>query len=224
MDYQAIYDRLIGRARNRVLAGYKERHHILPRSLGGSDDESNLVDLTGPEHYVAHQLLCKLHPKSQGMALAAYCMIMSGRRTPGAPRNKEFGWLRERAAQAQSERQRGVPKSEAHKAAVSLGLTGKVRPKDVRDRISATTTGKKKSPDAIEKSAAKRRGRKQTAETIAKQTAAKRAASPLTQADVDEIRRRYVAGCRVSGARALAREFGVNNETVNKVVSYRSWV
>jgi len=34
-----------------------ERHHILPRSLGGSNDPQNLVKLTVREHYIAHRLL-----------------------------------------------------------------------------------------------------------------------------------------------------------------------
>jgi len=29
--------------------------------MGGSDDKSNLVDLTPEEHFLAHQLLLKIH-------------------------------------------------------------------------------------------------------------------------------------------------------------------
>lgn len=32
MDYQSHYDRLITRARTRVLSGYSERHHVVPIS------------------------------------------------------------------------------------------------------------------------------------------------------------------------------------------------
>ena len=39
---------------------YYERHHIIPKSMGGSDDESNLIYLTGKEHYLAHLLLTKI--------------------------------------------------------------------------------------------------------------------------------------------------------------------
>lgn len=39
---------------------YTEKHHILPRSLGGSDVEDNLVVLTAKEHFVAHLLLSKM--------------------------------------------------------------------------------------------------------------------------------------------------------------------
>ena len=39
---------------------YYERHHILPRSLGGSDENSNLVLLTAREHVICHWLLTKM--------------------------------------------------------------------------------------------------------------------------------------------------------------------
>ena len=39
--------------------GY-ERHHIIPRCLGGSNASNNLVLLTHREHYICHLLLCKM--------------------------------------------------------------------------------------------------------------------------------------------------------------------
>lgn len=62
MNYQEIYNNLINRALSRVNIVYVEKHHIVPQCLGGTDDESNLVDLTPEEHFVAHQLLAKIHP------------------------------------------------------------------------------------------------------------------------------------------------------------------
>lgn len=38
-----------------------ETHHIIMRSLGGSNDKSNLVNLTLREHYVMHELLVKVY-------------------------------------------------------------------------------------------------------------------------------------------------------------------
>lgn len=47
------------------------------------------------------------------------------------------------------------------------------------------------------------------------------AKSPLTWADVAEIRRRYAAGgCSLN---ALAREFGVTNQSISKIVLRKSW-
>ena len=58
--YYWIYFSLILKARVRETNdGYKERHHIVPRSLGGNDQETNIVVLTAKEHYICHRLLTK---------------------------------------------------------------------------------------------------------------------------------------------------------------------
>lgn len=36
---------------------YHERHHIVPKCMGGTDNENNLIDLFAKEHYEAHKLL-----------------------------------------------------------------------------------------------------------------------------------------------------------------------
>lgn len=59
--YTFHYELLIARARNRPAPeGYCERHHVIPRSLGGSDEMSNIVTLTAREHFIAHLLLSKM--------------------------------------------------------------------------------------------------------------------------------------------------------------------
>jgi hypothetical protein len=96
MNYQKIYNQLIIKGKIRTLTGYTERHHIVPRCMGGSDDKSNLVDLTPEEHYLAHQLLVKIYPDNRKLLLAAMCMRKN------RPGNKIYGWLRRRFSQAQS--------------------------------------------------------------------------------------------------------------------------
>lgn len=64
MNYARIYDQLIERARVRSRPeGYVEHHHVIPRCMGGGDEPDNLVALSAREHYVAHLLLVKIHPK-----------------------------------------------------------------------------------------------------------------------------------------------------------------
>lgn len=62
MDYQRIYDQLITNAKknNKSKTEYYEKHHILPRSMGGGDEKSNLVNLTARQHFIAHRLLEKI--------------------------------------------------------------------------------------------------------------------------------------------------------------------
>ncbi len=57
--YTHWYYSIINSAQTRATIGYTERHHIIPKSLGGSDDRSNLVQLTAREHFICHWLLTK---------------------------------------------------------------------------------------------------------------------------------------------------------------------
>lgn len=77
MDYHRIYSDFIKdrRAKEPTLDGYVERHHILPRSLGGGDEPDNLINLTAEDHYFAHLLLAKMH--GGRLSSAAYLLAVS---------------------------------------------------------------------------------------------------------------------------------------------------
>ena len=77
MNYQAIYNSLIQRGKNRNLEGYCERHHIIPRCMKGNDDPENLVKLTAREHFIAHRLLTKIYPENNGLKSAVFFMTRS---------------------------------------------------------------------------------------------------------------------------------------------------
>jgi predicted membrane protein len=57
--YSTWYYNIINNSKNRLLTGYKEKHHIIPRCLGGKDTKENLAILTAREHFIVHLLLCK---------------------------------------------------------------------------------------------------------------------------------------------------------------------
>ena len=59
--YTRWYNTIIERARDRITDEYTESHHVQPRSLGGTDNKDNLVNLTAREHFVCHWLLSKMH-------------------------------------------------------------------------------------------------------------------------------------------------------------------
>lgn len=61
MNYQKIYNQIIEKRKLEEPEGYTENHHIIPRSLGGSDDKDNLVRLTAREHFICHYLLAKMY-------------------------------------------------------------------------------------------------------------------------------------------------------------------
>jgi hypothetical protein len=79
MNYQKIHDSIIVNAKNRglpVLRKNFEKHHIVPKSVGGKDDPENLVFLTPREHFLVHKLLTKFFT---GLALKkminAFCYM-----------------------------------------------------------------------------------------------------------------------------------------------------
>ena len=74
MNYEKIYKDLILKAKARTFTEFTERHHIIPKSLGGSDNNDNLIHLTPREHYLAHLLLTKLFPNEPKLAFALWFM------------------------------------------------------------------------------------------------------------------------------------------------------
>lgn len=58
--YSKLYFKITSNAKQRINQGYTETHHIIPQSLGGSNDTENLVELTAREHFVCHWLLVKM--------------------------------------------------------------------------------------------------------------------------------------------------------------------
>lgn len=115
MNYKKHYDLLIERSKNRNISGYTEKHHIVPKCLGGTDDSSNIAVLTPEEHYLAHLLLVKMYPKSTPLVNAA--VIMTTHHTDKRVNNKLYGWLRKKASEAAKERikKNGHPKGMAGK-------------------------------------------------------------------------------------------------------------
>lgn len=127
MDYKKHYDALIERSRNRALSGYAEKHHVIPRCLGGTNDQENIAVLTPEEHFLAHQLLVKMYPNSPPLVKAA--VIMTTHHTTARSNNKLFGWLRRQASitQAQWLAENGHPR----------GFLGKKHKVENIERITA---------------------------------------------------------------------------------------
>lgn len=76
MTYSEFIENILNtRGRFGVSAGeYKERHHIIPKCIGGSDDKDNLIDLYAKEHFLAHKLLAKENPTNYRLANAWWLM------------------------------------------------------------------------------------------------------------------------------------------------------
>ena len=49
--YGKWYSALINKALTQNITGYSERHHIIPKSLGGNNSKDNIVRLTARQHF-----------------------------------------------------------------------------------------------------------------------------------------------------------------------------
>ena len=77
--YTKWYYQLIDNARTRTIpkAVYQERHHIVPRSLGGKNCKNNIVNLLPREHFIAHLLLTKMFSGQEKFKMwKAYNMML----------------------------------------------------------------------------------------------------------------------------------------------------
>ena len=71
--YTRWYNTIINNAQNRNIEGYTEKHHIIPKSLGGSNRKFNIVSLTAREHFICHWLLTKM---TEGQNKMKMCMAL----------------------------------------------------------------------------------------------------------------------------------------------------
>lgn len=124
MDYKKHYNLIVERARARNSVEFGEKHHIIPRCLGGSDDTENIVELTPEEHYVCHQLLVKIHPNNDSLIFAAAMMI------PNRPNNKMYGWLKRKRSNSLSKISTGSKNSQFGTIWITDGKTNRKIKKD----------------------------------------------------------------------------------------------
>lgn len=131
MNYKRVYDDLISKSANRTeKCGYMEYHHILPRSLGGSDDKSNIAILTGREHFIAHKLLAKIYGGPMIYAFSMMCRVNVNEH--GTKRYNVKSTDYEMFKRMYSEIRRNTPISEEQKAKISASQ--RLRLKDPAER------------------------------------------------------------------------------------------
>jgi hypothetical protein len=99
MNYKRIHDAIIEK---RKLLGkpliYSEKHHIIPKSFGGSNEKENIICLTAREHFIIHRLLAKIYPDT-GMVHAVFKMsCMDKHWGTYKVKSRTYAYLREQHA------------------------------------------------------------------------------------------------------------------------------
>jgi hypothetical protein len=116
MDYKKIYDNIIEKRKYETFEGYGETHHIVPKSLGGSDDKANLIRLTAREHFLCHLLLTKIyssgpnhHKMIRAFVMMLFCHSENQTRYTSS---RKYELLRKKFSEFQSKSQSGTKNSQ----------------------------------------------------------------------------------------------------------------
>lgn len=175
MNYSKIYNLLIEKAKNRSLEEYKETHHIIPRCIGGTDDSSNLIELTAREHFIAHLLLCKIYPEDKGIRLALWMMtnVKDKNQKRYVPSSRLYEIIRREysdSIKGENNPRFGVkhlPESKekmSTKAKERIGnknaFYGKSHSDETKEKIKKSITGLKHTEDTKQKMSETRKGKK----------------------------------------------------------------
>lgn len=158
IKYNYFIDNIID-TRGRFACGdeYHERHHIVPKCMGGTDNVDNLIDLFAREHFIAHQLLAEENPDNDGLVYALWCMANANNSNK---RNcevtaEEYENIRKRYSKARSAAMMGEKhpnfgkhhSEETRKKMSNAALGeknhnfGKSTPDDIRQKISQSMSG-----------------------------------------------------------------------------------
>lgn len=181
MNYKNFYELLIERAKNRILNCYKEKHHIIPKCLNGTNEESNLVYLTAKEHFICHRLLCLIYPNSSKLKYALWMMMNVKRKDQDRYKIsvRIYKFLKEDCATNSSQNLKGkkrpqlvIDKLKGHKCSEETKekikknhWTKGSRSKEIRELISKVQKGKKESEEFKKKISNLQKGKKHSQET-----------------------------------------------------------
>lgn len=181
--YEKWYSGIIENARNRKTDEYTEIHHILPRSLGGNNDPTNLVDLTAREHFMCHWLLTKMHTGINRKKMLNAIYIMKGensyqKRYKTKITARVYEKLRKEYAAYISKLNTGrkqPPEEKAKQLAAQIGRKRAPFSQEWKEKLSAAKRGKNNnrygvtvSEETRKKMSEKAKGRKYSSETIEK--------------------------------------------------------
>lgn len=132
MNYERIYNEFIAdrRTKQPVHPAYFEKHHIIPRSLGGLNGAENIVRLTAEDHIFAHLFLAKIHNNKSMWAAIKFIFGQISRttKTPSRRLIRVAARAKEEFAKRNSGANNcnyGKPMTLAHKELLRLANTGR---------------------------------------------------------------------------------------------------
>lgn len=153
--YETWYTAIVQRGKSRILDEYSETHHIIPKSLGGTDDKDNLVKLTAREHFICHWLLTKMYKDESRYKMINALYIMQGQSTyqkryKTKITSRVYKVLREEYALYISKMNKGRIQPPEEKAKQKAAITGRKRGSFSEEwRGNLSKNHKSKNPEYI---------------------------------------------------------------------------
>jgi len=209
--YTRWYYAIIENARCQPDRGtYTEKHHIIPKSMGGSNGKNNLISLTYREHFLCHWLLTKMCFDSTDRR-KCYTALSFMKRSPRL--HRLTGW-----------------QVELIKKQHKLAMVGRTRTPEHCLKLSIAAKKRLSDPAARELLASKKRGTKISSEHAAKlkashfssvsdshREAARKAASKLWTITFTDGSIR-----KIENLKAFAKEVGCSYQLLHKMYSERT--
>lgn len=147
--YTNTYYSIIYRAKARTeIMSYTEKHHIIPRSLGGSDSEGNLAVLTAREHFICHILLVKMTTGTSRYKMIHAAIGMKRKRSyqDRYMNSRLYETVRKEFATISSVRNKGKTLSDKTRAKMSAAGKGRPKSDETKLKMSMAASGKLKRP------------------------------------------------------------------------------
>lgn len=161
--YLAIIDNRIQNQANSSI--YTENHHILPESMGGTKEKSNMVRLYAREHFVAHKLLAKCTSgNSYYKMLSAISYFKNNGKRNLKFTSRDFETMRIAKSIATSKQFKGKKQSPELINKRSQSMTGNIHTPEHRENNRLAKMGHKQSPESIDKRRQALLGKKRTTE------------------------------------------------------------
>ena len=124
--YKRWYDSIVQTAQDRILddSVYVEKHHIIPKSAGGDNSLTNIVNLTAREHFMCHLLLtkCTTGDLKRKMYFAHGAFMMTSKNHSRNFNSWEYNKIRESLSLSR----KGVKRDPAIGKKTSEGLKGNI--------------------------------------------------------------------------------------------------
>jgi hypothetical protein len=142
------YLKFIDSCKNQKIERYYEKHHIIPRSLGGTDEATNLVKLTARQHFIAHLMLSKMFKGKSSIKMHHAVWNMVNRDKGVRTTSRTYEVLKQKRSEllsvmfaGENNPMYGVKHSEEHKQKISDKLKGRKKPENFSEKMSLRVRG-----------------------------------------------------------------------------------